>query len=203
LEDRVTRGVMVIKRGEQCPSFKKVKVIRSDHPEPGENSILGAEEFLKVAEEAGERDLVFCSITGGATSLVWLPPKGISLEDVKKVSDLVLKSGGNINEMNIVRRHLCQLKGGQLLAKLHPAEVITFSMITVPPRKLPWPDLCLPDPSTFNDAIKICKTFDIWERIPLSVKEYFIRGAEGNAPETLKDASHIRHSLHSVIDPIT
>ena len=157
---------------------------------------------MKLAESAGPKDLVLTAVTGGATSLVLLPPEDVGLGYVVKVSDLLLKSGASIAEMNTVRRHLCHLKGGGLLSRIAPAENATFSMVTVPPWIIPWPDLCLSDPTTFSDAIDVLKVFEVWDYAPESVRRHLQNGVEWLVPETLKSTEGIRTTLYNVLDPV-
>jgi glycerate 2-kinase len=201
LGKRVDKGILVTKRGEYYQQLEGIEVIESTHPLPSEDSIRAGEAVLDLAESAKENDLVLTAVTGGASSLLWLPPDGVPLQDIVEVSALLLKSGASIGEVNTVRRHLCLLKGGKLLSHIHPAENITFSMVTVPPWVMPWPDLCLPDDSTFQDAIDILKMFDVWDRASEAVQDYLERGCQGLEPETLKSTDNIRTNLYSVLDP--
>lgn len=199
--DRLDRGIVVIKAGEPRVDIDRVRIIESDHPLPTERSVAAAKAVAELADMAGPNDLVLTAVTGGATSLVLLPPEGLRLEDIMKVSSMLLKSGANIAEMNTVRRHLCKLKGGGLLSRIAPAENATFSMVTVPPWIIPWPDLCLADPTTFSDAINILKVFEVWDGAPEAIKAYLERGARGLEPETLKNTEGIRTTLFNVLDP--
>lgn len=200
--DRITRGLLVVKQGDPYETLSGVEVVESSHPVPSAASIRAAEKVLELAKEAGPDDLILSVVTGGASSLVWLPPEGLSLEDVITVSDLLLKSGAGIGEINIVRRHLCQLKGGRLLSHMHPAENVTFSFVTVPPRIVPWPDLCLPDASTFQDAVTMLQAYGVWQDVPPAVQRYLERGCAGLESETLKELGPIKTRLYSIADPI-
>ena len=199
--DRLDGGIVVIKEGEPRADIERGRVIESDHPLPTSRSVAAAEAVAELADAAGPNDLVLTAVTGGATSLVLLPPEGLLLEDIMKVSSMLLKSGANIGEMNTVRRHLCQLKGGGLLSRIAPAENATFSMVTVPPWIIPWPDLCVADPTTFADAINILKVFEVWDGAPDAIKAYLERGAQGLERETLKTTEGIRTTLFNVLDP--
>ena len=102
--DRLDGGIVVIKEGEPRADIERVRVIESDHPLPTSRSVAAAEAVAELADAAGPNDLVLTAVTGGATSLVLLPPEGLLLEDIMKVSSMLLKSGANIGEMNTVRR---------------------------------------------------------------------------------------------------
>ena len=118
-------------------------------------------------------------------ALLILPPPGVSLDDLQCVNHLLLKSGANIREMNTVRKHLCMLKGGRLVAVIQPALAVTLTLDTAP-EGLPWPDLCLADPTTFTNAIEVLHYFDLWENVPKSVRLYLEEGITKPERETVK-----------------
>ena len=80
LGDQITRGVVIVKRG-QNGHLKKIKKIEAGHPLPDEDGLRGAEEVMEIADEAERGDLVFAAITGGSSALMPLPVKGITLEE--------------------------------------------------------------------------------------------------------------------------
>ena len=90
------------------------------------------------------------------------PAGEITLEDLQKINTALLNCGAEIGKINTVRKHLCLLKGGRLVQYGQPAMVITLTFDTAPP-DMPWPDLCLPDPTTFADAVQVLEDFQLWE----------------------------------------
>jgi glycerate 2-kinase len=192
---------VVVKEGEKR-RLKRIEILEAGHPIPNEASVVGAEKVLEIAHRAGERDLVFAAVTGGASALITLPPAGITLTDIQQVNDLMLKCGGTIRDINTVRKHLCLLKGGRLVAHIQPAWAITLTLDTSP-EGLPWPDLSLADPSTFRDAIDVLQLFDIRESVPPRVLAYLEKGLRRPDWETVKSLSGFRASLFSVGSPVT
>jgi glycerate-2-kinase len=132
-----------------------------------------------------------------------IPPEGISLEDLQATNELLLKSGGTIREMNTVRRHLCQLKGGKLVQYAQPAYVYTITLDTVDDDIMPWPDMSKPDPTTYQDAIDIVEFYNLADRIPQSVISYLYEGTKHEEWETVKSLTGMRHMLLSVGNPKT
>lgn len=197
LGKRIKSGVIIEKKGQKPYELKKIKVIEGGHPIPDEAGVEGAKEIVKIAKHAKEDDIVFCPLTGGASALMPLPAEGISLEDKKRVTDLLLKSGATIQDINVVRKHISAIKGGRLAKYIHPAEIITLTF----PNMLHtagkfWPDPTLPDPSTFQDAVLMLKKYGIWENTPLSIKTRLQNADPGM--ETPKDFSGMRVHTFSV-----
>jgi glycerate 2-kinase len=196
---RLDGGVVVVKKGTS-KRLRRVEVHEASHPLPDELSIAGAQKMLALAQTAGPRDLVFLAITGGASALATLPPAGIRVAEIRALTDLLLKCGTTIREINTVRRHLCLLKGGGLIAAVQPAEGITLTLDTAP-EGLPWPDMCLADPSTFQDAIDVLQHYGLWEAVAGSIRRYLCEGLRLTERETVKSLDGMRASLFSVGDP--
>jgi len=198
LGPRLHKGVVVVKRGEKR-RLKKIEIVEAGHPLPDENSVIGAKKILEIAKAAGEGDIVFAAITGGASALCTLPPRGIRLKEIQELTDLLLKSGAPIRDINAVRKHLCQLKGGLLVYHIQPAEAITLTLNTAP-KDMPWPDMSLPDPTTFQDAIAVLKKYDLYNIVSPSIKHYLLEGMEKPELETVKSLEGMKATLLSVGD---
>ena len=199
LGDRIEEGVLVVKSGESR-RLKYVSVLEAAHPLPDDSSVRGAKALLEVAAKAGEKDIVFAAVTGGASSLTTLPPEEIGINDLRVVNDLLLKSGAAIREINTVRRHLCKIKGGRLVAAIQPALAITVTLDTAP-KGMPWPDMCLPDESTFADAVRVLQLYKLWQKIPTCVRGYLEINSGQSKNETVKTFSGFRTEIISVGDP--
>lgn len=135
-------------------------VIKAGHPIPNEEGAIGVQKIVNVASEAGKEDLVICLISGGGSSLM-TSGFGISLEEKIRFNELMLKSGANIIEMNTVRKHLDDIKGGVLAEYCYPATVISLifsdvigndlSFIASGPTEY--------DKTTVKDALRIIKKY--------------------------------------------
>jgi glycerate 2-kinase len=199
LGDCITEGIVVVKRGEKR-RLRQIEIHEAGHPIPDDDSVAGARKIISVAEKAGDKDLVFAAITGGSSSLVTLPVEGVSLKEMQDLTELLLKCGAVIREINIIRKHLCRMKGGRLVAGIHPAEVITLTLDTAP-EGMPWPDMSLPDQSTFQDALEVLKYYDLMEKVAPSIKSYLIEGVNHPELESLKALEGMRTTIFSVGDP--
>ena len=199
LGDAITEGVVLIKKGD-TRRLERIEMIESGHPLPDEAGIEGAKKILAILEKAGERDLIFAPITGGSSAMMNLPCGRITLDELKWMNDMLLKSGASIGKMNTVRKHLCRMKGGRFVEYAKPAEIHTLTLDTAPP-DMPWPDLSLADPTTFQDAVDMLKQYGIWDAAPESVREYLLEGVEHPELETPKVLTNPRAFIHSVADP--
>jgi len=196
LGERIKRGVVNVKKGEKR-RLKHIEVVEAGHPIPDEMGVEGAKEMVNIAKEAKRGDIVFCAITGGASALMPLPAGNISLEDKKKVTDLLLKCGATIGEINTVRNHISAIKGGKLAKYIHPAEIVNLIVIDEIAGH-PWGPT-VPDMTTFKDAVNVLEKYDLWGKVPETVREHLKRGMsdpslENPKPEDFKDIN-----VHNVI----
>jgi glycerate 2-kinase len=166
---RIHEGVVVEKKGCGCKT-KAIRVVEGGHPIPDSGSVSGARDIVRIVKEAKRNDLVIVCVMGGCTSLTLLPPKGITLQDVRRTSELMLESGAPIEDMNAVRKHMSQVGGGKL-ATLTEAELV--SLIAVDEvAGLPWGPT-VPDTTSFADAKHVLMRHGVWNKVPNSVKIYF------------------------------
>lgn len=125
LYDYITDGVVITKYGFKTPT-RKIKVYEAGHPVPDENTIKYSKQILRIALKAEVNDLVLCLISGGGSSLFEVLPEGLSLDDLKILNDVLLRSGADIFEINLIRKKFSLVKGGKLLKELYPASCISI-----------------------------------------------------------------------------
>ncbi|MFN3562480.1 MAG: DUF4147 domain-containing protein, partial [Chloroherpetonaceae bacterium] len=121
LGERVSSSFVVTKYAHASDAPSDLRVAESAHPIPDENSYKNARELFRLCNEAKEDDLIINVVSGGASSLLSFPAGEITLEDKRFATSLLLKSGATIQEVNIVRKHLSKIKGGQLARAAFPA----------------------------------------------------------------------------------
>ena len=122
LGDRVAGGVVVTNDRTAAP--ERVTVREGEHPTPGSGSVSGARAVLDAAVGADERTLVIAAIAGGGSALLCAPAEGLSVDDLRAVTDGLLSAGASIDETNTVRRACSEIKGGGLAAAAAPATVV-------------------------------------------------------------------------------
>lgn len=175
-------------RGGPCAGLKKIKVREGSHPVPDSNGMKATEEIIRLLAHATEETLVLCLVSGGGSALFVSPCEGITLGEKQTVTDLLLKSGADITELNAVRKHLSRVKGGRLAEIAAPAEIISLMISDVIGDRL---DVIAsgptaPDSSTFQDALNVIRKYSLAERAPAAVMKLLERGVKGEIPDTPK-----------------
>ncbi len=200
LGERISQGIVITADGYRVPTGI-VDVREAGHPIPDGRGIAAAEELLSLVRGAGERDLVIVLISGGGSALLTAPAEGISLEDLAKTNELLLRSGARIQEINAVRKHLSRAKGGQLARLAQPARVVSLVLSDVvgDPLDSIASGPTVPDPTTFADAIGVLKRHGIWDEVPEAVRCHLERGASGRIPETPKPGDPCFSRVQNVI----
>ncbi len=201
LGSRLTSGLAVTARSTAGPRLVRTRLIEAGHPLPDAGSRQAAGQFLSIAKSLGPDDLLFVLLSGGASSLLAAPAPGLRLRDLREVSQLLLRSGAPIGEINVVRKHLSSISGGQLAAATR-ARIITLILSDVfgdDPADI-GSGPTAPDPSTFQDACRILRRRKIWSALPPSVRSHLLAGRRGRRPETPKPgASTFRRVQHRII----
>ncbi len=158
------------------PQRSRIEVMQAAHPVPDMNSMLAAQSLLARAQGLGRDDLVVVLISGGGSSLLCCPIEGMTLNDKQSVNRALLQSGASIDEMNAVRKHLSQIKGGRLLQALQPAQVLTLCISDVPgddPQTIAsGPSVA--DLSTSHEAFEVLQRYRI--EVPPSIRDALRRG---------------------------
>lgn len=175
----VPSGLVVTQYGAAV-SCQHIEIVEANHPVPDANGMDASERILAIAESAGENDLVLFLVSGGGSSLLPLPGKGLTLDDKQAINKALLKSGAAIHEMNVVRKHLSAIKGGRLAAAAYPARLVTLGISDVPGDDFgtiaSGPTIA--DPSTVADAI------DILGRYKISLPQHIAKFLEQEGAET-------------------
>jgi glycerate-2-kinase len=197
LGERITEGVVTLKYGQEADGLKRIKANFANHPTPDAAGVIASEEIMQIAKKTKEKDIVFCGITGGSTSLMPMPVDGISIDELTVTYDILLKCGANIVEMNAVRKKLCKIKGGRLVKNIHKkAEIINLTVSDVIGDMLDYITCpTVPDTSTLNDARNTFTKYSLWDRVPPSVAAFLQNATEQD--ETPKDLSD--HNIHNFI----
>jgi glycerate 2-kinase len=180
LGDRLTAGVVVTKYGHVPEgqlqeiglrfSASNLKTIEAGHPVPDENSVRGAQAVADLARRAAERDLVMCLVSGGGSALLTLPVPGLTLAGLQALTDLLLRSGATIDEINTVRKHCSQIKGGNLASLAAPATVVTLALSDVvgDPLDVIASGPTVPDPTTVTQARAVLERYGLGGSWPSS-----------------------------------
>lgn len=200
LGDQITRGFIVTKYEHGLP-LKKIVCHEAAHPVPDENSLNGSRDLLHCLEGLSEHDIVFCLISGGASVLLTDLPPEASLKDLQQLSQEFLSCGATIREINVVRKHLSLIKGGQLLRYIKPATCISLILSDVigDPLDIIASGPTAPDPSTFADAWGVIRKYGLESKISGSIKGWLQTGLAGMFRDTPKPGSHLFDNVFNYV----
>ena len=166
-------------------------VVAGSHPVPDERSLEGGRRILEAARSVGERDLAVVLISGGGSSVVAAPARGLSLEDLQLTTGLLLRSGATITELNAVRKHISAVKGGRLAEALLAAKTIVtliLSDVIGDPLDVVASGPTVADPSTFADALAVLDRYQLRNAVPPAIKLHLESGAALLIPDTPKSS---------------
>ena len=185
-------GVVLTRYGHNSPT-SQIKIVEAGHPVPDQAGMNGAKEIFAITNQLEQGDTLIALISGGGSSLLTLPQEGISIDDMRKTTEALLRSGAPIEEMNVVRKHLSAILGGNLarvaIARGVRVEALLISDVTGDSPADIASGPCAADYSTYLDALNILQKYDLdTSSIPTSVLSHLKQGLAGEIPETLKDA---------------
>jgi glycerate-2-kinase len=179
---RLDGGAIAVRAGENTVPLERVEVLEAEHPLPSERSAAAAARLIEIADEARAGDIVVASFTGGSSALTSLPPPGVSIEEKRRLHELLLGSGAPITEVNTVRKHVSLLKGGRLAARAAPATVINLTVSDVAGDVLDAiTDPTVQDTSSARDAVAVLRARGLWDQVPEGVREW-LGGPDADSP---------------------
>ncbi len=187
LGERITKGIIITKYSHRLP-LKKTEIIEAGHPIPDQNGYAGAKKIQTLLKETGPKDLIIFLLSGGGSALLPFPAEGIDLKEKQEATQLLLDCGADIKEINTIRKHISQMKGGWLAKWAYPSTVIGFILSDVVGDRLDviGSGPTVPDPSTFEEAWEILKKYDLLNEISPSIQKYLNLGKKGKKEETPK-----------------
>ncbi len=200
LSDRLDGGDIIVKY-DHLAELQKINLHEAAHPVPDENGLRSTEILLTNLDNLTERDCVFVLLTGGGSALLESLPDEIKLDDLQKLSSVLLQCSATIHEINCIRKHISLIKGGQLAKKIYPARCVTlalsdvigddFSVIASGPTS--------PDPTTFDDALAILEKYDVTDKIPSVILNHLKKGSEGKIPDTPKREDQVFKKVTNIV----
>ena len=168
-------GLVVTRYGFSVPC-ERIEIIEASHPVPDAAGQAAGSRIVQLCKSLGPDDLCIAVISGGASAVLTYPAAGITLEDKQELNRLLLRSGANIVEMNCIRKHLSEIKGGRLAQAIAPARVVTL-LISDVPGDIPGvigSGPTVPDETTFSEAIALINKYSI--NPPKAIMEHLLKG---------------------------
>lgn len=187
LSDRIDSGLVVVKHGHGGAT-RRVRIVEAGHPLPDEAGARAATEMLADVSASSDRDLILFVISGGGSALLPAPASGVTLDDKIEITNLLLRSGAPIQDVNCVRKHLSAVKGGRLARSAAPATVIglVLSDVLGDPLHAIASGPLSPDPTNTSDAVAVVDRYLSGTDVVARVRRYLERGVGDPGVETPK-----------------
>jgi hydroxypyruvate reductase len=185
LADMPLGGEVIVADG--CGAqLESIEFCEAGHPVPDERGERAAHRLLRrVAEH--QQGGILALISGGASSLMVAPRVPVSLRDKRLTTELLLACGADIHEVNTVRKHLSEVKGGGLLRRAHvPMATFLLSDVVGDDPATIGSGPTVADPTTYADAWRIIERYRIESRLPPAAAALLRQGLGGKVAETLK-----------------
>jgi glycerate 2-kinase len=165
--------------------------------QPTADGVAGTRLILDLVGSAGSDDVAVCLLSGGGSALLPAPAADITLHDKQQVTQLLHACGATINEMNTVRKHLSQVKGGRLAQAFHGRALFSLiiSDVVGDPLDVIASGPTAADPTTFADALAVLHKYGLTTKVPAAVRHHLQEGMAGHVPETLKTVPAHVHNL--------
>jgi glycerate 2-kinase len=199
----ISGGIIIGPYGQQGGTDKidAIRVYEARHPLPDENGSKATAGILSLLNDLDDRTLVVCLVSGGGSALLVSPCNGITLEEKQETTGLLLKAGANISELNAVRKHLSDVKGGRLAMRAYPAHIISLILSDVIGDSL---DVIAsgptsPDSTTYADALGMIRKYGLEEKVPASVINVLNKGLRGIIAETPKEGNPVFERVSNII----
>jgi hydroxypyruvate reductase len=176
---------------ENVVAVENVKVAGASHPLPDVAGFEAAKRIAQIAKNAQADELVLVLISGGGSAVIPFPVDSITLDEKIATTNLLLACGATIHEINCVRKHLSQLKGGHLANLISPAKchALILSDVLGDDLSVIASGTTVADESTFAETIAILKAKNVWNDTPQSVQNY-LQEAILETPKLIENATN-------------
>jgi glycerate-2-kinase len=198
--DKIRGGTLITKYGH-AEKLHMLELFEGGHPVPDENCLEHSLRIVDLIDRMSQEDELLCLISGGGSALFCKPYEGISLNDKQKTTDILLKAGADIFELNAVRKHISDVKGGRFLNRFKGKKMTSLILSDVLGDRL---DVIASGPttydeSTFQDALEAIRKYDLENDVPENVIRLLKDGTGGVIPETLKYGEGVLERVDNVI----
>jgi len=195
-------GLVITKKGEEIciAEVKSIPVERAYHPEPRKENAEYSRRILNMVDAIGENEkvLVFFMVSGGGSALFSCAPETVSIEDKFTLNQLLMKCGAHIHDINTIRKHCSDVKGGKFGKRVSEKGGTLVSLIL---SDVVGDDLSViasgpsyKDATTFEDAIRLLKQYGIWDETPEAIQEHMLRGEETPSLEPPREVPENVHN---------
>ena len=204
LGERITGGLISVKKGH-TEKLEFIETIEAEHPVPGEKSLEAGKRIRDLMLAGDERTLFINLISGGGSALFCNPIStetvSLTLGEKQKTTQLLLACGADIHEINTVRKHLSDVKGGKTAVAMYPAASINIILSDVVGDDLSViaSGITSPDRSSYDDTKKIFQKYGIYSELPENVRKVIELGCKGEIPDTPKEGDPVFEKVSNIL----
>ena len=185
----IVGGLIVAPQPSDVPTGA-IHCMAGNHPIPGPDSFAAAGKLQQIVSQKRGADFGIVLLSGGASSLIGAPLRGMGQADLRQLYEVLLGSGLDIAQMNAVRKRFSYWAAGRMALGLAPARTFCFALSDVPGDDLATigSGPCVPDPTRVSQVIALLEQAGLMTRISASFRQYLADAARGLIPETPKPA---------------
>ena len=200
LSKHINDGLITTKYGHRLP-LRYIETVECGHPVPDKEGVNGTQNLLNMVSKLNSDALVICLFSGGGSALLPAPVEGINLSEKQETTQLLLEAGCTIDEINTIRKHISQIKGGLLAKAAHPAKVVSLMLSDVIGDKLDTiaSGPTCPDNTTYSDSLEIIRRYNLERQLPKPVYKHLKEGANNQRCETPNHQSNWFDQVQNVI----
>jgi glycerate 2-kinase len=198
LKERLTKGVIITNK-DPNKEIDKVEILTGSHPLPDQKSFATTERLIDFATSIPEGALVFNLISGGTSSLLCKPAEGITMGDLQSLYKLLLNSGATIDEINLVRKSVSEVKAGRMLSYFQQCELIDLIISDVPDDNIE--DIgsgpTISQSFSYQEVCSVLNKSNLWNRIPDSVKTHLLEKRDLDSFKSEDSPNHHSYTILS------
>jgi hydroxypyruvate reductase/glycerate 2-kinase len=202
IRDIITKGIVITKYGHvQGTLTNNIEIFEAGHPVPDAKGLAATKNVIDMLKNGDSQTLVLCLISGGGSALLVAPCNDITLSEKQRVTELLLKAGADINELNTVRKHISAIKGGRLAEIAYPSKVISLILSDVigDPLDVIASGPTSPDETTYQDALDVIEKYGLRDNIPDHIWNTLKDSANGAMPDTPKTGNPAFEGIENII----
>lgn len=129
LKTKIDTGVVITKYGHSKGNIADFEIYEAGHPVPDQNGINATNRALEITKNLSCDDLVLFLVSGGGSAL--FESVDCMLDELRNLTSSLLACGASINEINCIRKHISNVKGGRFAKHCMPAKVFAIVLSDV------------------------------------------------------------------------
>lgn len=193
LKDKIYKGLVI--SPYDGDELEKIQLKVGSHPIPDQKTIDATKSLVDMMGECRDEDLYIYLLSGGSSALLELPIKEVNLDELQYATKLMLSNNIKIQYINMLRKHISSVKGGQLARRCKAKGVVlVVSDVIGDPLDAIGSAPLYADESNFEDVKKILDEKNLFSKMPRSIQDVIKNGInnllEDTPKEPLKRVTH-------------